>query len=135
MGEYIVNTKSGKVKGYLRDGRIEYLGIPYAKPPVGKLRFKRAQKMEPWDGVFDAGGYGPEAVQNDEGEDKGSEDCLTVNIQRPKEGEKLPVFVYIHGGGYTTGSACVPLYIWKAFCGRWITICLFPVSDERTGVL
>lgn len=132
MGEYIINTKSGKVKGYLRDGRIEYLGIPYAKPPVGKLRFKRAQKMEPWDGVFDAGGYGPEAVQNDEGEDKGSEDCLTMNIQRPKEGEKLPVFVYIHGGGYTTGAACVPLYNGKHFADDGL---IFVSFQYRMSVL
>lgn len=132
MGEYIVNTKSGKIKGYLRDGRIEYLGIPYAKPPIGKLRFKRAQKIEPWDGVFDAGGYGPEAIQNDEGEDKGSEDCLTVNIQRPKEGEKLPVFVYIHGGGYTTGAACVPLYNGKHFADDGL---IFVSFQYRMSVL
>ncbi|MCD8019088.1 MAG: carboxylesterase/lipase family protein [Clostridiales bacterium] len=115
MKDYIVNTKSGKVKGYLREGRIEYLGIPYAKPPVGELRFKRAQKMEPWDNVFDAKEYGPEAIQNDEGIDKGSEDCLTVNIQHPAEGENLPVYIYIHGGGYTTGAANVPLYNGKHF--------------------
>lgn len=115
MSKYIVNTKSGKVKGYLREGRIEYLGIPYAKPPVGELRFKRAQKIEPWNDVFDAKEYGPEAVQNDDGVNKGSEDCLTINVQRPEKGEKLPVFVYIHGGGYTTGSASVPLYNGKHF--------------------
>ena len=78
MSEYIVNTKSGKIKGYLREGRIEYLGIPYAKPPVGELRFKRAQKADAWEGILDAKEYGPEAIQNDEGMDKGSEDCLTI---------------------------------------------------------
>lgn len=132
MSEYIVNTKSGKVKGYLRDGRIEYLGIPYAKPPVGKLRFKRAQKIEPWNGVFDAKEYGPEAIQNDEGVDKGSEDCLTINIQRPEEGEKLPVFVYIHGGGYTTGAANVPLYNGKHFADDGL---LFVSFQYRMSVL
>lgn len=110
MDEYIVKTESGKIKGYLRDGLIEYLGIPYAKPPVGELRFKRAQKITPWEGVFDAKEYGKEAVQFDEGEYKGSEDCLTLNIKRPEKGENLPVFVWIHGGGYNTGAANVPLY-------------------------
>lgn len=125
MSEYIVDTKSGKVKGYLRDGRIEYLGIPYAKPPVGELRFKRARQIEPWDGVFDAKEYGAEAVQNDDGVDKGSEDCLTVNVQRPKEGDKLPVFVYIHGGGYTTGAASVPLYNGKHFADEGLVFVSF----------
>ncbi len=115
MSELTVNTKSGKVKGHLNEGRIEYLGIPYAKPPVGKLRFKRAQKIDPWEGVFEANEYGLEPIQNDNGMDKGSEDCLTINIQRPANDEKLPVYVYIYGGGYTTGSACDPLYNGRAF--------------------
>lgn len=115
MKEYIVRTKSGDIKGYERDGLIEYLGIPYAEPPVGKLRFKRAVPVTPWENVFDAKQYGPEAVQFDEGELKGSEDCLTLNIQRPSAGENLPVFVYIHGGGYNTGAACVPLYNGRPF--------------------
>ncbi len=132
MSEYIVNTKSGKVKGYLRDGRIEYLGIPYAKPPVGELRFKRAQKMKPWDGVFDAKEYGPEAVQNDDGVNKGSEDCLTINVQRPEKGENLPVFVYIHGGGYTTGAANVPLYNGKHFADDGL---IFVSFQYRMSVL
>lgn len=109
MKDYIVKTKKGMVKGYEREGLVEYLGIPFAKPPVGELRFKRAQEMDPWEGVFDAKEYGPESVQRDMGVIIGSEDCLTINVQRPVEGEKLPVLVWIHGGGYNTGSAACPL--------------------------
>ena len=58
MSEHVVNTTSGKVRGYERDGRIEYLGIPYAEPPVGALRFKRAVPVKPWLDVFDAKEYG-----------------------------------------------------------------------------
>lgn len=133
MSDYIVNTSSGKVQGHLREGRIEYLGIPYAKPPVGELRFKRAQKPEPWDGVFDAGKYGPEAVQNDEGVDKGSEDCLTINIQRPANDDVLPVFVYIHGGGYTTGAASVPLYNGKHFADEGLVFVSFQYRMSVLG--
>lgn len=124
MSDYIVSTNSGKVKGYLRDGLIEYLGIPYAQPPVGSLRFKRARRNS-WEGIFDAKEYGPEAVQFDEGQFKGSEDCLTVNIQRPEEGENLPVFVYIHGGGYNTGSCNVPLYNGRTFAKEGIVYVAF----------
>lgn len=119
MREYIVHTKSGQIKGYERDGIVEYLGIPYAKPPVGELRFKRSLPIEPWEGVFDAKEYGAESVQLDEGELKGSEDCLTLNIWKPAKeeetSEKLPVFVYIHGGGYNTGSTNVSLYSGRPF--------------------
>mgnify|MGYP000497213558 CR=1 FL=1 len=58
MKEYVVNTTSGKVKGYLRNNLVEYLGIPFAQPPVGSLRFKRAQPVAPWQGIYDAGDYG-----------------------------------------------------------------------------
>jgi len=115
MAEHIVQTLSGKVRGYERNGLIEYLGIPYAEPPVGPLRFKRCVPVTPWEGIFDAKEYGPAPVQFDKGQDVGEEDCLTVNIQRPLEGEKLPVFVYIYGGGYHTGSACDSIYNGKAF--------------------
>ena len=54
MAEHLVKTTSGVVRGYERDGRIDYLGIPYADPPVGPLRFKRSVPITPWDGVFDA---------------------------------------------------------------------------------
>lgn len=115
MTEHIVQTLSGKVRGYERGGLIEYLGIPYAQPPVGPLRFKRCVPVTPWEDVFDAKEYGPAPVQFDKGQDVGDEDCLTVNIQRPLDGNRLPVFVYIYGGGYHTGSASDGIYNGRAF--------------------
>lgn len=115
MSDYIVNTKSGPVKGYLRNGIVEYLGIPYAEPPVGPLRFKRAVPKTPWTEVFDAKEYGPVPVQFEKGEAIGSEDCLTINVRTPAEGTNLPVFVWIYGGGYNTGSASDSLYGGEAF--------------------
>lgn len=125
MKDYVVNTKNGRIRGYERQGIIEYLGIPYAKPPVGELRFKRAVEAESWEGIFDAEKYGPASVQLEEGELKGSEDCLTINVQRPAEGENLPVFVYIHGGGYNTGSASVPLYNGRPFAEKGLVFVSF----------
>ena len=110
MAEYIVETTSGKVSGHEKSGVLEYLGIPYAKPPVGNLRFKRAMPIEPWDGVFEAKKYAPSPVQLDKGEEKGNEDCLTVNVLKPMAGDKMPVMVFIYGGGYNTGSADDVLY-------------------------
>ncbi len=125
MSDYIVKTTSGKVQGHLRNGLVEYLGIPYAQPPVGELRFKRARPVTPWEGIFDAKEYGPESVQFDEGQLKGSEDCLTVNIKRPEKGDNLPVFVYIHGGGYNTGACNVPLYSGDHFASEGLVYVAF----------
>lgn len=132
MEKYVVNTTNGKIRGHLRNNLVEYLGIPFAKPPVGDLRFKRAQPAAPWEGIFDAGKYGKEAVQLEDGRLKGSEDCLTLNIRRPMEGENLPVFVWIHGGGYNTGSASVPLYNGGSFAEKGI---LFVSFQYRLNVL
>ena len=111
MADYIVQTTSGKVKGHECNGLIEYLGIPYAEPPVGELRFKRAVPVKPWAGIYDANEYYPAPIQKDKGIDMGEEDCLAVNIKRPDTDEKdLPVFVYIYGGGYHTGYTSDVLY-------------------------
>lgn len=117
MKDYIVKTNSGSIKGYERNGLTEYLGIPYAKPPVGELRLKRAVPNS-WEGVFDAKEYGPESVQYADGAACGSEDCLTLNVKAPVGAKNLPVMVYIHGGGYNTGSASTPLYAGDAFAKK-----------------
>ena len=103
--EKIVNTKYGKIKGHERRNIMEYLGIPFAKAPIGDLRFKRAVEIEPWDNIFDASHYGPKSLQLERGNFIGSEDCLTLNIQTPLNGENFPVLIWIHGGGYNTGGA------------------------------
>lgn len=111
----IVETNCGKVRGHIRDGRLEFLGIPYAEAPVGPRRFRRCVPKRPWDGVFDAAAYGEPPVQMDGGMKKGSEDCLFVNIKRPATDEVLPVFVYIYGGGFNTGSTSDGLYVGDSF--------------------
>ena len=111
----IVTTKSGKVQGYERNGIMQYLGIPYAEEPVGNLRLKRAVKKNPWKGVYDAKEYGNAPIQLNNGIVMGDEDCLSINIERPLTGEKLPVFVWIYGGGYNTGFSADEMYHGEAF--------------------
>lgn len=132
MAEHIVETTSGKVQGYERSGMIEYLGIPYAEPPVGALRFKRSVPKTPWGGVYDARDYGAPPVQYNNGKVMGDEDCLTVNVQRPLEGDKLPVFVWIYGGGYNTGYSSDEMYRGEAFVKDGI---LFFSFNYRTNIL
>lgn len=111
----LVETKYGKVQGIQENGLVKFLGIPYAAQPRGELRWKRARECEPWEGVMQADHYGDVAFQDDKGQFQGSDDCLTVNVVRPEEGENLPVFVWIHGGGYMCGSASDSLYHGDSF--------------------
>ncbi|KAK2545839.1 Ces1l1 [Columba livia] len=122
-----VETKYGRVRGYRfkvdaaeRSVNV-FLGLPFAKPPVGPLRFSEPQPPEPWKGVRDATSYPPMCLQDKE---KGnlmsylvtnrkekvylqvSEDCLYLNVYTPVATEKqeLPVFVWIHGGALVCGA-------------------------------
>lgn len=111
----LVETKSGKIQGHEENGLAKFLGIPFAQQPKGELRFKRARKVEVWKDILEADHYGDVAPQFDHDRLKGSEDCLTLNVVRPLEGDKLPVFIWIHGGGYMTGCASDSLYSGESF--------------------
>jgi len=115
-----ITTASGKIAGTeLPSGVHAYLGIPYAKPPVRDLRWQPPQPMA-WSGLFNADRFGAECVQvlrphninHYFGEELVSEDCLNMNIWTPatRSGAKLPVIVFIYGGGGTVGSANPALY-------------------------
>jgi len=92
-----------------------WLGIPYAQPPLGELRWRAPRPLSPWDGTRRALAYGAACPQlalfGGEGRVDGAEDCLTLNIWSPRltstelAGARLPVLVWIHGGGNTMGSA------------------------------
>ena len=107
----IVQTKSGQIQGTEENGIYRYLGIPYAQATE---RFVPAEDVAPWDGVFVADSYGSISPQGSisgiEGESDQSgtdNNCQNLNIWTPgiNDGEKRPVMVWLHGGGFSTGSA------------------------------
>lgn len=110
----IVKTCCGTVEGFRDAGVVKWLGIPYAKEPVGELRFRRAVACESWEGIKLCHDYGDSPVNflsvfPSIGSE--SEDCLNLNIWRQdNDEEKLPVFVWIYGGAYASGEACDVLY-------------------------
>jgi carboxylesterase type B len=122
MTEPIVCVEQGKLKGKIcfniRNERFySFQGIPYAKPPIGELRFKDAQPPQPWTGIRDATKDGSECYSREMlfGTLVGSEDCLFLNVYtqqlRLDTNNKLkPVMVWIHGGGFSTGSSKSDLY-------------------------
>jgi para-nitrobenzyl esterase len=124
LSSTIVETAYGKVRG-VQDGKIFiWRGIPYAKPPVGRLRFCPPEAPEKWGGVRDATAFGPVSMQQNNQimqflgnrTDNMSEDCLYLNIWSPgADDRKRPVMVWIHGGAFITGSGSSAIYDGKAF--------------------
>lgn len=106
----VVATATGKVQGTVAGGVEAYLGIPYAAPPTGDLRWRAPREAAAWSDTRSAAQYGPACPQQ-AGIDSPrteNEDCLVVNVQRPvgtAADARLPVYVYIYGGGLTGGSA------------------------------
>lgn len=98
-----VRTKLGVVAGEERNGIRRYLGIPFAQPPIGPLRFRAPQPARPWSGIRNATQFAASPIQPSHPNQ--NEDCLYLNIFTPANVDKpLPVFVWIHGGGFTGGS-------------------------------
>lgn len=131
----IINTRNGKIQGLKEDGVDAFLGIRYAKAPIGSLRFKAPQPPEAWDGIMDATALGAPAMQMYSASGPNTsdftrqmqaifptgpeakidnEDSLFLNVWTPAaDGEKRPVMVWFHGGGYAYGSGG-----WAAYNGR-----------------
>jgi para-nitrobenzyl esterase len=114
-----VETSSGRVAGTaLASGVKAYLGVPFAAPPTGDLRWAPPQPAH-WTGIFNADRKGPACIQvlrphdinHYFGEEATGEDCLTLNLwTNAKAGEKRPVVVFLYGGGFTIGSSGMANY-------------------------
>lgn len=134
----IIDTKYGKIEGIDQESYMEYRGVPYAKPPIGKLRWKAPQETDCWEGVYHAVDFRNKCVQkrhqappydrdfygNPDFERPMSEDCLYLHIWTPKAGtekaaaEKLPVALWFHGGAFMGGYGSELEFDGKAYCER-----------------
>ena len=106
-----VKVSGGEIAG-TDDGRLRtYLGVPFAAPPVGALRWRRPQPVVRWSGVRKTTAFSPACAQTAEWiANPKSEDCLYLNVWAPAKARNLPVIVWIHGGGMYGGTAAVPLH-------------------------
>ena len=136
-----VAVTGGQVQGAARNGVLAFKGIPFARPPVGALRWRPPQPVQAWTGARPGGAYGPDCAQNPFPGDaaplgvKPSEDCLYLNVWRPAEaaGGKLPVMVWIYGGGFVNGGSSPAVYDGSAFARKGVVLVSFNYRLGRFG--
>jgi para-nitrobenzyl esterase len=140
-----VHTAGGLVQGQkIADGITAYKGIPFAAAPVGKLRWRPPAPAAPWKGVRVAHDFSPDCPQATQKfassagvEPRQSEDCLYLNVWTPARSQaaKLPVMVWIFGGGFQGGSAARPLYDGTRFAQKGAVLVTFNYRVGAIGFL
>ena len=132
----VVTVETGKLQGVAATGASPvqiFRGVPYAKPPVGDLRWREPRAADHWEGVRAADQFGPRCMQRHMWDDmffrspSASEDCLYLNVWTPANlakasSAKLPVLVYIYGGGFVAGTSDEPRYDGAAMAARGIVV-------------
>ena len=137
----VAATATGAVRGTAAGGVASFKGIPFAAAPVGPLRWHAPMPVQPWTGTRDATGYGNDCVQGRFPGDIAntsqpmSEDCLFLNVWTPKpvSGAKLAVMVYIHGGGYASGSGSSAILDGSRLAARGVVVVTLNYRLGRFG--
>jgi para-nitrobenzyl esterase len=131
---------TGALQGTEADGVIAYKGIPFAAPPVGPLRWRAPQPAAAWSGVRDASAYGHDCMQKPFPSDAAplgtapAEDCLYANVWRQAGAKKkMPVMVWIYGGGFVNGGASPPTYSGAELAKSGIVVVSFNYRLGRFG--
>src|SRR5580658_697883 len=136
-----VKIETGRLKGVAHDGVVAFKGVPFAEPPVGDLRWRPPQPAKAWTGVRQASEYGADCAQKPFPGDAAplgvqpAEDCLYANVWIPESrtGKKLPVMVWIYGGGFVNGGSSPAVYDGSQFAKRGVVFVSFNYRVGRFG--
>jgi para-nitrobenzyl esterase len=136
----LVTVETGQLRGSLVDGAVAFKGIPYAAPPIGALRWRSPQAPATWSGIREATTFGHDCMQltapseaAPAGTTTPSEDCLFLNVWKPVNasgGKRLPVMVWIYGGGFVNGATSTPIYDGSHFASSGV---IFVSLNYRLG--
>lgn len=136
-----VRVESGALKGVTAGGVVAFKGIPFAAPPTGQNRWRAPQPAAPWKGVRSAAEYGSDCMQLPFPGDaaplgvKPEEDCLYLNVWTPAQrpARKLPVMVWIYGGGFVNGGSSPAVYDGTHFAEKGVVLVSFNYRLGRFG--
>jgi para-nitrobenzyl esterase len=136
-----VRVESGALKGVIAGGVVAFKGIPFAAPPTGQNRWRAPQPVSPWKGVRSAAAYGSDCMQLPFPGDaaplgvKPEEDCLYLNVWTPaqRSSGKLPVMVWIYGGGFVNGGSSPAVYDGSHFAENGVVFVSFNYRVGRFG--
>lgn len=135
-----VAVSGGRIAGTSQAGVDAFKGIPFAAKPVGELRWQPPQLVQSWQGVRQAQHYGKDCMQEPFPGDAAplgvgfSEDCLTINVWKPTHAHgKLPVMVWIYGGGFVNGGSSPAVYAGDAFARQNVVFVSFNYRVGRFG--
>ena len=127
--EPTAKVAQGQLKGTIESGLVVYRGVPFAAPPVGEWRWRAPRPPASWSGVREAGSFAPECEQSPLGPAAGpapamSEDCLYLNVWTPAKSahERVPVLVWIYGGGFVAGATSIPTYSGEVLARKGVVL-------------
>jgi para-nitrobenzyl esterase len=132
-----VRVEGGLVQGKLEAGLTVYRGIPFAAPPVGDLRWRPPRPAPSWDGIRQAASFAPACMQNGNPPSGKSEDCLYLNVWTPAKsaGDRIPVLVWIHGGGFGGGSTAERVHTGEQLAAKGVVLVSIAYRVGQLGFL
>ncbi|KKM76125.1 hypothetical protein LCGC14_1383270, partial [marine sediment metagenome] len=132
-----VTVAQGKLAGTAQQNLAVFKGVPFAKPPIGELRWKAPHSAEKWQGVLKAQAYAPAPIQAGDPVSGISEDSLYLNIWTPaqSDNEKLPVLVWIYGGGFSFGSSSDPIFDGSELANKGVIVVSIAYRVGQLGFL